>query len=389
MKLIKIVLLSVWAMVSGTVAGAQESQMQDVFGAISHGAGPAAFGVVSGSSLMSIYGTVDAGVNYTRSGGQGTLRLQSGDDFTSKFGFYGQEDLGARWTSFFRLESGFYSNSGALQSSSTLFNRAAILGLQNPQYGQIMLGRQYTSLALAALMADPFLGVAHDSVFSYMIGVSDLGTGASNDTMARLNNTIRYSSPRFAKYFVFDASYSLKSDQTVGPATEARTGTLSYNDGATFVEGAFGQNWCDPSVSGSCTGSSGIAPSKRTDTYMINVIRDFGPFIGSAAYIRFVPQNDGTAIANLYMLSVQKMRGNDLFRALIAYRRTSVDGDWSYGTTLGINHFLSKRTSVYARAGFLHNGPHSSLTYNYDNGVPVAAVGETIMSVTLGMIHNF
>jgi predicted porin len=78
-----------------------------------------------------------------------------------------------------------------------------------------------------------------------------------------------------------------------------------------------------------------------------------------------------------------------LLRASVAYRDTSKSQDYAYGSTIGIDHFLSKRTSLYARVGVMRNGPNSSVTYNYDSGSPTPAPGRTISSVTLGINHQF
>ncbi|WP_137923757.1 porin [Cupriavidus sp. 2SB] len=369
-------------------ANATPSQNEQLISYLGTGLGARSIGVAPQQSMLSLYGTVDIGINYTRSGSDGVARLQSGGSYTSKFGIYGQEALGGGWTAFFRLENGFLSDSGAVQDSNSFFNRASYIGLHHSSFGQLMMGRQYTSLGVAALYADPFLGTAHESVYTYMLGVSDLGVGASGDALARLNKTIRYATPRFGP-FAGDLSYSFKSDQTVGPAVLARTAMGSYNDGRFAATMAFGQNWCDPSVKGSCNGNATEAASQRTDTYLASAMYDFGPLIGQAAYIRIVPKHDGTDIANMYLLGLQKIWRNNLFRLSLGYRRTTRDGNYSYGSTVGIDHFLSKRTAFYGRAGLMRNGPDASLTYNYDNGAFGGALGRTVTSVTLGITHHF
>ncbi|CAG2139271.1 porin [Cupriavidus plantarum] len=369
-------------------ANAAPTQYEQLVSYLAVGLGPRSIGVAPQQSLLSLYGTLDIGFNYTRSGSKGVARLESGGAYTSKFGIYGQEALGAGWTAFFRIENGFLSDSGSLQDSSTLFNRASYIGLHHRQFGQLMLGRQYTSLGAAALYADPFLATAHESVYSYLGGVADLGMGASGDALARLNKTIRYASPRFGP-FAGDVSYSFKSDQTVGPAVLARTAMGSYYGDRFAATMAFGQSWCDPSVKGSCNGNAIEAASQRTDTYLASAMYDFGPLIGQAAYIRIVPKHDGSDISNLYLLGLQKIWRNNLLRMSLGYRRTSRDGNYSYGSTVGIDHFLSKRTAFYGRAGLMRNGPEASLTYNYDSGAFIGAPGRTVTSVTVGITHHF
>lgn len=364
------------------------TQMQSLFGYWGAGLGPRVMGVAPASSFVTLYGTLDMGLNYTKNGPDSTVRMQSGGALTSKFGIYGQEYLGNQWTAFFRLENGFMGNTGAVQDSTSLFNRASYVGLQNPLYGQLTLGRQYTSAGAAALGADPFLAVAHESVYTYFLSTTDLGQGANGDALGRLPNTMRYISPRFGP-FGFDLSYSMKTDQSVGPAVHQRSAMVSYADRRAVLSVAFGQSWCDPAMAGSCVGDTKIAPSERTDTYLASLLYDVGPFVAQAAYIRYVPKAANSEIASLYLLGLQKWWGVDLLRASVAYRDTGKSQDYAYGSTLGIDHFLSKRTSVYARVGVMRNGPQSSVTYNYDSGSSAAAPGRTVSSVTLGVDHQF
>lgn len=373
---------------SAAVLYATGSQMQSIFRYWGAGLGPQTLGVASQRTFVTLYGTLDMGINYTKAGPYSITRVQSGGALTSKFGFYGQEYLGNQWTVFFRLENGFLGNTGAVQDTTSFFNRASYIGMQNPIYGQLTLGRQYTSAGAAALGADPFLAVAHESVYTYFLGVTDLGLGANGDALGRLPNTLRYISPRFGP-FGFDLSYSLKGDQSIGPAVHQRSAMVSYIDKRAVLSIAFGQSWCDPSMTGSCVGDTKIAPTKRTDTYLVSLMYDVGPFIAQGAYIRYVPQTADTAIASLYLLGLQKWWGVNLLRASVAYRDTTKAQDYAYGSTIGIDHFLSKRTSVYGRVGLMRNGPNSSVTYNYDSGSPAPAPGRTVSSVTLGINHQF
>ena len=373
---------------SAAAAYATGTQMQSIIRYWGTGLGPQTLGVASQRTFVTLYGTVDLGLNYTKAGPSSTWRTQSGGALTSKFGLYGQEYLGDQWTALFRLENGFLGNSGAVQDTSSFFNRASYIGLQNPIYGQLTLGRQYSSAGAAALGADPFLAVAHESVYTYFLTTADLGVGANSDGLARVPNTLRYISPRLGA-FGLDVSYSLKSDQSIGPAVRQRSAVVSYFDKRASLSIAFGQSWCDPSILGSCVGDAKIAATKRTDTYLAALMYDVGPLLAQAAYIRFVPQAADSAIASVYLIGFQKWIGADLLRFSIAYRDTTKSQDYSYGSTVGIDHFLSKRTSVYGRIGIMRNGPDSSVTYNYDGGFPAPARGRTVSSVTLGISHQF
>src|SRR5450830_90008 len=141
-------------------------------------------------SNVTVYGIVDASVRYsTNENAAGGSKLQEagGPLSGSRIGFKGTEDLGGGLSALFSLESGFGTDTGALQQQPTtgtrLFGREALVGLQG-DFGKLTLGRQYT--------------VIHDMMVSYDVYVMSnitqtIGFQGGNYTMgARLDNTIRY-----------------------------------------------------------------------------------------------------------------------------------------------------------------------------------------------------
>jgi GBP family porin len=372
-------------------ANAAGEQLATIYNLAGTGFGPQIWGVVAASSFVQLYGTVDMALNYTNAGGRAITRVQSGNAWTSKFGFYGQEYLGNAWTTFFRLESGFTANNGGLQDTTSLFNRAAYVGLNNPAYGTLTLGRTYSATGVASLAVDPFFANAHDAVYTYMGQVSDLGRGATADGLNRVNNLINYTTPRIAGNFSATLSYALKSDQDVGPAVRTRSASVTYNSATSMAGLAYGQTWCDPAVTGSCSPATGQTPAIRTDVIIANAQHDFGPLVGQVGFVQFVPHYAGDAIARVYTLGLQRYSGRTLYRIALNYRDTTIKQDYAYGTTLGADYYLSKRTSLYTRLAVLKNGPQSALTYNYDStaGGALVGKGQTVTSATFGITHQF
>lgn len=372
-------------------AHADGEQMASIYSAGATGFGPQVWGVASRRSFVQLYGSVDLGINYINAGGRVATRVESGNAWTSKFGFYGQEYLGDDWTVFFRLESGFTANNGSLQDSSQMYNRASFIGVDNPAYGKLTLGRTYSTTGTASLAVDPFYANAHEAIYTYLGTTSDLGYGASADGVNRVNNLINYTSPRFFGYFAAGVSYAFKSNQTVGPAVHTRGVSLTFNSASTMVGAAYGQTWCDPGVTSNCTHDTTNEPTVRTDVFVLNTQHDFGPVVGQAAFVQFVPRYAGDGIARLYTLGLQRFAGRTLYRLALDYRDTTIKQDYAYGATIGADYFFSKRTAMYFRGGWLHNGPQSSLTYNYDTAASGTLVskGQSVTSLTLGMYHHF
>ncbi|MFM0069472.1 porin, partial [Paraburkholderia aspalathi] len=112
-------------------------------------------GIAAAQSSVELYGIVDAGITYRsneRTGSPGSdtghsnVAVTSGNLSGSRWGFKGQEQLGADWFALFVLEDGFDVTSGKIQQNGGLFGRQAFVGIGSQQYGTVTLGRQYTSL---------------------------------------------------------------------------------------------------------------------------------------------------------------------------------------------------------------------------------------------------
>jgi predicted porin len=94
-------------------------------------------------SSVTLYGSLDAGLGYVSNlHGSPAYIAQQGTFQADRFGIQGIEDIGAGRSVVFRLESGFVTTTGASASSNTFFNRQAYVGLADPIFGTVTLGRQ-------------------------------------------------------------------------------------------------------------------------------------------------------------------------------------------------------------------------------------------------------
>ncbi|WP_341249650.1 porin [Cupriavidus pauculus] len=108
-------------------------------------------------------------------------RMSSGGLAGSRWGLRGTEDLGGGLSGVFVLESGFSLDNGTLQQSGRLFGRQAFLGLSDARFGQISLGRQYTSMFEALANFSP---TAYATQYEPVV----LQSGAN----FREDNTVKY-----------------------------------------------------------------------------------------------------------------------------------------------------------------------------------------------------
>jgi predicted porin len=112
-------------------------------------------GVARAQSSVTLYGRIDAGVEYVNgaptgqnpvtgaSTGSGSrFRAESGDWGTSLWGIKGVEDLGGGNKAVFHLEGAFNTMTGQGPSNNGLFDRYATVGIANDRFGTVLLGKE-------------------------------------------------------------------------------------------------------------------------------------------------------------------------------------------------------------------------------------------------------
>jgi predicted porin len=124
-------------------------------------------------SSVTLYGIIDAALTYqthANAAGDSFIGLQQGNEgflSGSRFGLKGTEDLGGGAKAGFTLENGFLINNGKLDQQGQLFGRQAFVKIGN-QYGDLALGRQYTTANTILYYVDP-LGIGAAPSNSWMV----------------------------------------------------------------------------------------------------------------------------------------------------------------------------------------------------------------------------
>ena len=165
---------------------------------------------------VQLYGLINTGLGYvhTHSDVAGvantdTLSMDNGQEFGSRWGLRGGENLGNGYKVSFVLESGFESDTGLsdTKQNGRLFGREASVHVAG-KYGTLYAGREgkLISTAGAAAMGGIF------SPFSVLWG--DAGIKAQTGTdWGRIDNSLTYVSPSFSGLEI-RAQYSFKNDGT-------------------------------------------------------------------------------------------------------------------------------------------------------------------------------
>lgn len=147
-------------------------------------------GTAAAQSNVTLYGIMDAGIEYVNhagANGGGAARLVSGGKNTSRWGLRGSEDLGGGLKGIFNLESGIAIDTGRLDTDNTLFDRRAVVGLAG-SFGQVVFGRTFTTTYDFMLPYDP-MGYAPN----YSWATSSTATGDRKDGLfSRASNAVRY-----------------------------------------------------------------------------------------------------------------------------------------------------------------------------------------------------
>lgn len=173
----------------------------------------AVLGAFAGTALaadVTLYGKIDAGLNYTHVSEDGSastddFTMKSGQNSGSRFGLKGTEQISEGLTVGFQLENGFSIDDGQDGQGDRLFGREARLFVQT-DFGEFGFGR---------------IGGIDSGIGSYdlIADVSPFGTGWGDATgqmdnyfkghTSRYDNMITYKSPEFAGLTVV-AQASLK-----------------------------------------------------------------------------------------------------------------------------------------------------------------------------------
>ncbi|VXC90909.1 Outer membrane protein (Porin) [Burkholderia sp. 8Y] len=152
----------------------------------------------SAQTSVTLYGLIDTGIQYqsssttlgTTSGGRSAVKMSNGVWQGSRFGLTGKEDIGGGTQVIFTLESSFNSGTGAAVPTNGMFGRRSFVGLSNPAYGTVTIGRQYTSYYTLLVPYSPI---------NWLTGYAGAHPGDidSMDSSYRANNSVLYVSPSF------------------------------------------------------------------------------------------------------------------------------------------------------------------------------------------------
>ena len=341
-----------------------------------------AFGSLSAhAGDVQMYGVIDVGLSYVHSDADQAgvdsvdkFTMENASEFGSRWGIRGTEDLGNGYKVGFVLESGFKSDDGTLDQGGRLFGREAHIDLYSP-YGTLSAG---VLPIFGSVLGANGLFRAIDPLFAnYTVG---FGSGfATASKLTRVNNALSYVTPTFSGVTGY-AMYSFQTDttddknQVEGKLSADRYASLALRYQNASLEGIF--------VADTTLYSNQRQGEKKhsDDGFTITVGGNY-KFDSGLKFVTFyqyfqdqelnTAQRGGVAFDGINSFTGGKGYGfvdgggasfgvhypvaGGTLKGQIAYRDmdNQHDVDFTRWTVAaGYDYSLSKRTAVYAMAGY-------------------------------------
>lgn len=368
---------------------------------------------VAGSAFaanVDVYGRIDTGLSYVHydetglSDAKDTLSLDSGMSSGNRWGLKGSEDLGNGYQVGFVLESGFDADTGALGAGG-IFAREATLRVSGP-FGSIYAGRMGR------------IGSDAGSVGFYAGSVSPFGSGwgkmpghfaVTANYDSRYNNALAYVSPKVGPVTVY-AQY------TMGNATENESGDdRLFSLGAQADFGALQVLGLVEYLNKKSVADTTVYDdSQYDDSYTINLGGSYDFSVAkvflAGQYFKAAPNYAGMKAnyaehvkGNEWRYSFDGFGVNVGATAPIGAGEFLVSagygkGDLNYNTQddkrsadayiiqVGYTYPFSKRTNLYAGAGYMQTSMEDAIT-NTDGTTSDKDFKTT--QVMFGLLHKF
>ena len=351
---------------------------------------------------VTLYGRIDTSLAYThlntdKAGvdSTDTFSMESGFSTGNRWGLKGTEDIGNAKVGFV-LESGFNSDDGGSGQNSRLFGREAQVNVSGA-YGTLYAGR------LASIASDSgSIGYLGDvSAFPNAFGIVGTQRGSTGSAYDRYDNTLAYQTPTFGG-LEGAIMYSFKGD------TKADYGTENKSDADRYLAAGLRYKAGKAAVvlTGDMTMYGNAAKNVYHDvdngySFILGGNYDFGvaKVFAKATYFdnqvnvldSFSLIKDARALSTPQALAL-KGWGAEIstavpafggaFLGTVGYRDAKDVDNGSYkfkrwNAAVGYSYAFSKRTSVYAAAGYAQEKSDAQ-----DRKASAAQAG-------FGLVHKF
>ncbi len=332
-------------------------------------------GVASAQSSVTLSGTLDAGVRYTKNDGRSRFLSEENSGLnSSQLVFSGKEDLGAGLYAGFVLNSQLTQSQGNAGLGGKFFNRRETVSLWG-NFGEVRLGRDYTPTFFNNTVFDPFGTVG--------VGDSSNVCQSCTATFVRADNSVGYFLPSnlggiYGQFMVAASERALNNPgRYIG-------GRIGFAAGPFDVAFAYATQRLDLTPT---------APSQKTlnigGSYDFGVAKIMGYYDRDTLSYLAVDRKE-----NRYSLSVVVPFGQSDVHAGYDHSKFENSG---VNTSLkkfaiGYTYNLSKRTALYASAAEIKNDNGTSVQIGGNTGGNLAlapTAGGKSSAVEVGLRHFF
>ena len=318
-----------------------------------------AIGMAHAQSSVSIYGAVDLAVTAAKGNLSSSTQLKSGENYTSRIGLTGKEDLGGGLYAGFDLESELQADTGlggatntnnqatgAVAANGLVFNRFSVVKLGGP-FGELRLGRDYTSHYRNRVEVDPFLNQGITSSQAQAGSIAGV-------TGVRASNMINYVTPPTLGGFFGVVNYYLGENASNTANSKDGTGQsvrVGYRQGPWLAAVSIGKTrYATTATIGDITSANAAL------SYNFGLLRLMGGYYRDKVE-RTVPLTGKGYIVGITapVFGIHEVRA-----AYSRYGTDAAGNPASAKVALGYVHNLSKRTALYGNVARLTNSGNAS-----------------------------
>ncbi len=370
------------------------------------------------TSNVTVYGVANVSYDMTKTGTVLATNSFSSNKIssnTSRLGLKGTEDLGDGLSAIWQIESliNIDNNTngapGNTAATNTLGGRNTFAGLSSKTAGTVLMGRHDTPYNISTRKLDIFTdGIADNRSImggglgaTAATGLTTLGNaptvGASFD--GRQPNVVAYISPAMSGLTAAIAYVAGAEGQTTAAQTKGSAWSMAglYSLDAFYASLAYEQHNLGTAAG---TLANPVQGTLTAATYKESATKLGLGYSVDAFSVGFAYEktNDNFAGVNMfghnayYLAGKYNVSANDAIK--LAYTKAGANATVNTGAkqfSLGYDHNLSKRTTVYAMYTKLSNetGGTYALSANGTGAPAVAAAGAAPSAFSFGMKHTF
>ncbi len=355
------------------------------------------------TSNVTVYGKADLSYDSIKTGtatngtaGTTSNRVSSN---TTLIGLKGSEDLGDGLSAIWQVESLILvGNTAGVAATTTaasnaqIGNRNTFLGLSSASAGTVVMGRHDTPYKISTRAYDVFGDGIADSR-----ALTGGGVAAAASFDGRQDQVVAYISPKLGGVATLAVGYvNLAPLDNV--ATQAKNSAVSVA-GMFDIGSGFGAALAYEAHDFGAAGVAAATKEKATKigaSYTMDAINVNFAYEKTSDNLTALTAANKNGHSDYYLSGKYSLTANDAIK--LAYTKANtingLTGTDAKQVTIGYDHVLSKRTSVYALYTKLSNGTAASYvlgsgTSSVGGATTIAGAGASPSALAFGMKHTF